>query len=127
MHACMQIKDIDLAERKSVGLAIRRLGHAYERRLNEDKVIDCMIGFESLFLRGKGTPTRAGQLIGLGCSILIGKNDKEREEISDFLERAYKIRNKIVHGSEVTVEFQLISRMEDYLREAIKGLLLNGK
>ena len=120
-----EMKGIDFAERKSVGLAMRRFGYAYERRLNEDKIIDFMIAFESLFLRGRGAPTKKGQFIALGCSMLIGKNDKEREKITDFLVKAYDKRNKIVHGSGVKVKPQLISRIEGYLREAIKELLLN--
>jgi len=120
-----EMKDIDLAERKSVGLAMRRFGYAYERTLNEDKIIDFMIAFESLFLRGRKAPTRTGQYIGLGCSMLLGKNAKEREEINDFLVKVYEMRNKIVHGSEVRVKPQLISRTEGYLRESIKELLLN--
>lgn len=67
--------------------------------------------------------------------MLLGKNDKERQEIYDFLVKAYKIRNDIVHGSEFITSIQMqvgdktygiqevVVQLREYLRESIKKLI----
>jgi len=113
-------------------IPLKRFNETYKRVNLEDKLIDYMIAFEALFLRGtKITPT--GHTIGIASSLIIGKNDDEREEIKDFLIKAYSIRNDIVHGSEYETEpivrgkrytfNDFVSKTEDYLRESIKKLL----
>jgi len=95
-----------------------------------------MIAFEALFLKGeRGVPSK-GKLIAVACSTLLGKNEEEREEIKQTLVKAYSIRNCIVHGSEyprmeqddkgdvyVDTLPDLVSKVEDYLRESIIKLL----
>jgi len=128
--------ELDLARRAFLDVAIRRFNHAYEMKRNEDKIIDFMIAFEALCFRGeKGSSSQKGKTIAIASSMLIGKNDVEREEIRNFLSKAYELRNKIVHGSKIEdkisvkgvdhhfqiVEFSTI--IEEYLRLAIKKLL----
>ena len=75
-------------------------------------------------------------MIAIACSTLLGKNEEEREDIKRTLVEGYKIRNCIVHGSEYSrIEMDekgevgvdtlpdLVSEVEDYLREAIKRFL----
>jgi len=131
-----KIQGIDFSKRKSLDLACRRFQRAYEERDAEDKLIDLMIAFEALFLKGeRGVPSK-GKLIAVACSTLLGKNEEEREEIKQSLVEAYSIRNCIVHGSEYSrlepydkgevyldTLPDLVSKVEDYLRESIKKLL----
>jgi len=131
-----KIQGIDFSKRKSLDLACRRFQRAYEERDAEDRLIDLMIAFEALFLKGeKGVPSK-GKLIAIACSTLLGKKEEKREEIKQTLVEAYSIRNCIVHGSEyprmkpddkgeVIVDTlpDLVSEVEDYLRESIKKLL----
>ena len=49
--------------------------------------------------RGK-VRTNIGQYIGLGCAMLLGENQEQREDIEQFMIEAYRLRNKIVHGLE---------------------------
>ena len=131
-----KIKGIDFSKRKSLDLACRRFQRAYEEKDAEDRLIDLMIAFEALFLKGeKGVPSK-GKVIAVACSILLGKNEEERQEIKRTLSEAYSTRNSIVHGSEysriesdskgevyVDTLPDLVSKVEDYLRESIKKLL----
>jgi len=131
-----KIQGIDFSKRKSLDLACRRFQRAYEERDAEDKLIDLMIAFEALFLKGeRGVPSK-GKLIAVACSTLLGKNEEEREDIKQTLVEAYSIRNCIVHGSEyprlepdekgevyLDTLPDLVSKVEDYLRESIKKLL----
>ena len=131
-----KIQSIDFSKQKSLDLACRRFQRAYEEKDVEDQLIDLMIAFEALFLKGeKGVPSK-GKLIAVACSVLIGKSEKEREKIKETLEKAYLIRNSIVHGSEcpriksddrgevyIDTLPDLVSQVEGYLRESIKKLL----
>ena len=118
------IQGLDFEKRRGIGIACRRLEHTYEEKDIEGKLIDYMIAFEALFLKGKKAPV-AGQVIATACSVLLGTNEKEREEIRRSLTKAYALRNRIVHGREY--EDQLkdieISNIEDYLRESMKKFL----
>jgi len=126
-----KIQSIDFAKRKSLHLACKRFQRAYEESDVEDQLIDMMIAFEALFLKGEKAVSPAGQIVATACSILLGKNDEEREEIRRFLTKAYSVRNCIVHGSEyqkpiINKEYDIpefVSKIEDYLRESIKKLL----
>lgn len=125
-----KVEKIDFDKRSSLRIACERLNRSYEEHEEDEKLIDFMIAFESLFLKGKTAPANTGHFIGLGCSMLIGKNEKEREKIDNFLVKAYNIRNKIVHGSEFNIpqtkindedyEIQdFILQLQNYLRKSI--------
>ena len=115
-----------------MNLAIKRFEHSYEAIDLDDKLIDLIIAFEILFLKGKAGNIPVGVVIGVGCSMLLGENDEERETIYEILLKAYSIRNKIVHGKEypeyTNIDkkysiYDLVYTVEDYLRRAIKKLL----
>jgi len=131
-----KFKELDLTKRAFLDVAIRRFNHAYEMKRHEDKLIDFMISFEALCFRGeKGLSSQIGKAIAIAISMLIGRNDVEREEIRNFLDEAYELRNKIVHGSKIEDKisikgvdsqfqiFEFSSIIEEYLRLSIKKLL----
>ncbi|MHC3130307.1 MAG: hypothetical protein IBV52_09560 [Candidatus Bathyarchaeota archaeon] len=67
------------------------------------------------------------KIIAIACSTLLGKNNEEREEIKDYLSRAYSMRNCIVHGSDIseTNPFELveeISERRDFVNTSLKEL-----
>jgi len=126
-----KIQGIDFTKRKSLRLAFKRFQRAYEEEDVEDRLIDLMIAFEALFLRGEKAMRPAGRIVAIACSILLGKNDEEREEIRRLLTKAYSIRNCIVHGAEYKKPYlkseygllEFVPKIEDYLRASIKKLL----
>lgn len=131
-----KIASVDFSRRKSLDLACRRFQRAYEEQDEEDQLIDLMIAFEALFLQGEKRISAKGRTMAIACSTLLGKDKKERDKIKRTLLEAYSIRNSIVHGSEVRrfesdakedLQFDtlpdLVSDVEDYLRESIKKLL----
>jgi len=131
-----KIQSIDFSKRKSLDLACRRFQRAYEEKDAEDRLIDLMIAFEALFLKGEKRVPSKGKLIAVACSVLLGKNEEKRGKIKQTLAKAYSIRNSIVHGSEypriesddkgevyIDTLPDLVSQVEDYLRESIKKIL----
>lgn len=135
-HLCETIKKvqrIDFKKRRSLHLACRRFQYAYEREDLEERLIDFMIAFETLFIRGERTRAQYGMIIAIACSTLLGKNEEEREKIRSFLSKAYSIRNKIVHGQEFSEPIIIRGKqydlslfvliIEDHLRDSIKRLL----
>lgn len=123
---------LDFKKRKSLRIPCERLKRSYGGRKEDDRLIDSMIAFESLFMKGKAR-SNIGRFIGLGCSMLLGKNNQEREEIREFLIKAYSIRNDIVHGSEFSTPIGIgnkkyemqdfLNQLRDLLRRSIMKLL----
>ena len=105
-----------------------------EERRNDDRIIDLAIAFEALFIDEKtSTSNVMGEFVGLGCSMLLGTNIVERKEIKEFLKKAFAIRNKLVHGSEVKTPIiingkkyemgDVASKLRKYLGASIRKLI----
>jgi len=113
----------DFSKRRHLRIALDRLNRSYGKSMLDEKIIDFMIAFEALFLRDN-TPNH-GLVIGTACSLLLGKTDEERDEIYDFFVKAYALRNKIVHGSQIdfTGTKDTVLKLKGYLRKAILLLI----
>ncbi|MCZ2808107.1 MAG: HEPN domain-containing protein [Candidatus Bathyarchaeota archaeon] len=117
-------------------IALTRFNETYRRegigeRKYEDVFIDCCIAFESLFCKDT---RQKGEIIATGASMLLGKDNNEREDINNYLRKAYGVRNDIVHASlpisdslknrKIDDDLEIfISKVEDYLRLCIKKLI----
>jgi hypothetical protein len=119
-----RITKTDFDKRRYLRIACDRFNRSYGKSMLDEKIIDFMIAFEALFLREEKTPSPS-QTIGVGGSMLLGKNDLERKEIYDFLVETYKLRNKIVHGSAITYSGinETVSKLKGTLRKSIMALL----
>jgi hypothetical protein len=129
-----RVRAVDLTSRHGLHIAVKRFQRAYEETDDEDRLVDYMIAFEALFLKGEKVGLSSGIVIAVACSSLLGRNEQEREYIRKTLTKAYKIRNCIVHGSAYNRIAKdgknyfdtlpdLVSKAEDYLRESIRKLL----
>jgi hypothetical protein len=126
-----KIQSVDFAKRRSLNLACKRFQRAYEEVDFEDQLIDFIIAFEALFLKGEKAKSSQGETIAVACSVMLGKNDEERDQVKRYLREAYSIRNCIVHGSDyrkpkIDKEYEMsefVPKIEDYLRESMKELL----
>lgn len=120
-----KIENVDFSKRKSLELACNRFQRAYDEHNIEDQLIDYMIAFEALFLSGEKYASSRGKIIAIACSSLLGEDDAQRKEIKDVLTKAYKMRNCIVHGSDISEDnpFEIIEEIETYLRISITRFL----
>lgn len=106
-------------------VAIKRFEYAYARLLPEDKLLDFMVAFEAIFLKGDEQQELSYRL-SLRTAYLLAENAGERKGIFDFMRRAYKARSEIVHGERATGEGKnkdFVDKVEFYLRLSITKVL----
>lgn len=106
---------------------------AFEKRavgFDSEASVDYAIALESLvFHKEERSIEPAGKVIGIAIGMLLGNNEKERIEIKRSLEKAYKIRNALVHGNLKKIhkyESELIkvsTKIENYLRNSLRLLI----
>lgn len=108
-------------------IACSRLGFGMERRLDVDKLLDYMIGLESLYL-----PDGNDELtfrLSLRIAFVVNQEMAERKKIFKFIRNMYGLRSKIAHGSAPSKKFELakedISKIEGILRSSLKFYLEN--
>ncbi len=117
---------------KRIDVALRRFNFGYERVRPEDKLIDYLIGFEALLLKGQ----ERGELeyrLALRGSVLLETTLDGKERTYEELKTAYRERSNIVHGGTIkeTVKIgtdiiklnEFIGTVEQHLRLAIKEFL----
>lgn len=108
-------------------IPINRFNFANDRERPEDKLIDYIIAFESLFTK---EPQELSYRLSIRVSFFMGKSYKDRKEIFTLIKKAYDLRSKIVHGMNYDKNVEVngesipiqdfVSRIEELLRESIK-------
>lgn len=99
-------------------IASSRLFYGADRGNLADKIIDYIVGFESLFL-----PKETLELkfkLALRAAFILESKSEKREETFEFLKKMYKLRGFIVHGEKhKSLNNEEISRLEEFLRKSI--------
>jgi hypothetical protein len=113
---------IDLRDREgpdNLNIPLRRFNSSYQGP-PEDKLIDHMIAFESLYL---GYDQELKYRLALRVAVLLGRDEVERKTIFGKMRKAYKLRSDIVHGNR-QLEWhdleEIIYETEEYLRRSIR-------
>ena len=112
--------------------AINRLNFAYDNTRVEDRLIDYMIAFEAMFLKGSEKQELTYRL-ALRTAVLLSEPSGPREEIFKNMKIAYRLRSLVVHGKIDTLQQELESKhksinefiiiIEEYLRASIKKFM----
>jgi len=111
------------ANNQTFTLASSRLGFGMERRLEVDKLLDFMIGLESLYL-----PDGNDELtfrLSLRVAFVINHHMAERKSLFTFLRKMYGVRSKIAHGKKHELSKEDLSKTEQILRQSLKIYLDN--
>lgn len=101
---------------------LRRFNSSYYSN-TEDRLVDQMIAFESLYL---GDDKELGYKLSLRTAFLLTTDKDKRKTIFSDMNKAYGLRGKIMHGnkkSELSELENIISLTEEYLRQSIKRVL----
>jgi hypothetical protein len=104
-------------------LSSKRLSYVFERRNIEDKLIDCFVGLESLYL-----PERNPELtfrLSIRVAKMINEDSVSQKKLFEFIKDMYAKRSKVAHGSNVDVSPEEISQLENILRSSIKRYLFD--
>ena len=107
----------------SLSTTLRRFHSSYYGDI-EDRIIDQMIAFESLFL---GDIQELTYKLALRTAFLLGKRKDKRNAIFSDMKKAYNYRSRIVHGDSQPSRDELreiVPKTEDYLRQSIRRFLL---
>jgi hypothetical protein len=123
---------------RKVGVALRRFNLGYTRREREDRLIDYVVGLESLLVESPGELRYRFALRG---AALLGGSADSRQAVRELLEAAYNARNDIVHGSKVRATellkigkdgrklafAEVVDTIEEYLRRGTKEYLIGRR
>lgn len=107
----------------SLDIALRRFNSSYHGEF-EDRLIDQMIAFESLYI---GDDKELGYKLALRTTILLEKDKDKRRAIFSDMKTAYDLRGKVVHGTkqaELSKLEEVIPKTEEYLRQSIRKFLM---
>lgn len=123
-----------------MGIALSRFNRQYARDDDVDKLIDLLVGFESLYLRENDElkirlATRVATHLGDDSTPV-----KTRKILYQSISTAYRLRSNCIHGSLKELEghallvkgcwespYYMLEQLSSLLREAICDILLNVK
>lgn len=120
------LQKVDFKKHNSMKIACDRFNRSYYDFEPEDKLIDIMIGFETLFIQVGDRKPNKGHKIGKKCSEEIMDNSAEKKWIYKHIKRAWNLRNDVLHSSPYDIKEinNLLPSIEDYLRRSILKKLL---
>ena len=107
----------------AINIALRRFNSAYHGCI-EDRIIDQMIAFESLYL---GSEQELTYKLASRAAFLLRKRKDYRILVFNNVKKAYNYRSRIVHGDNPPSIDELraiVPKTEDYLRQSIHKFLL---
>lgn len=97
------------SENQTMQIALRRYLFSIQKHDKEDKVIDLIIAFEALLIKENERSIR--EKIAIRCSKFLS-DECDQEKVYDFLQKTYKLRSEIVHGS--SFELNAMNSKEKY-------------
>lgn len=114
-----------------IRIALNRLNRIYGREIELDQLIDTIIAFEALYL--KGVQVELQFRLAARAAHYLGKNSaaETKQKIFDCFKCGYKLRSKILHGvksnpapSSILLKDLLVD-LCIYLRLTLTGVLLH--
>ncbi len=119
---CNLLMSAQVDDGTQLGVGLRRLEYAAERRRPEDKLLDLIIALEAMVLTKND---RGGQFkLALYSAHILGGSKKEKLQVRDKIKEGYKVRNAIVHGDKKRLEkadlLVLVPEVFDIVRRVAK-------
>jgi hypothetical protein len=99
---------------------LSRLSYSTDRYELEDRLIDLIIGLESLY------KSSGSMHLGLRCALTLEKDKQKAKELYLFIDQMRELRNKIVHGSSLPkkegddLSKENVKKLTEILRDSIK-------
>lgn len=100
-------------------IALRRYLFSTQGVEQEDQIIDLMIAFEALLIKGNAGGIKV-KIAGRCAKLVSQKYDQEK--VYDFLIEVYKLRSEIVHGASIKLNAMDSKEKYIYLNGTLKYL-----
>jgi hypothetical protein len=97
-------------------LAIRRFNLAYERRNDDDSLVDLWIGLEALFSE---SGTDINYKAAMRIAYYLGASPDERQSLFKDVKESYNVRSRLVHGDPLTSLSAARTTARNALRRAL--------
>ncbi len=127
---------VSQCQNEQIRIALSRFDRQYATEGEADKLIDVMIGFESLYLRHVDSELKFR--LATRAALHLGKNTNERRKVYDCLSTAYALRSQVVHGETGDLRghkllkkggwaspVAILEQLSSYLRQALLSILLD--
>jgi len=127
---------VGACKNQQILVALTRFNRQYAREEDIDRLIDLIVGFESLYL--KGVTSELEFRMAARAATHLRKEPNQRKEIFDCLSCAYRLRSAIVHGTARELRghrllqrggwstpYTMLAQLSSLLREAIRSVLMN--
>jgi len=109
----------------AVGRALDRFNFSYERRRPEDRLVDCWVALEALFLRD--VRDELSFRASLRLARCLGRTSGERQWLYRATKRSYKIRSGVVHGEPIPDGIWNVAEFtQEALRRALRQCVLES-
>jgi hypothetical protein len=120
-----------LASKPQLRFPLKKFTESYGKTTTEDKIVECIIAFESIvFLGVNNVFSHTGTIVGMSVGMLLGESQAERDKIRETMEQMYVLRNCIVHGNAEKLakhtqkeKEKLAGDAEEYLRQTLRSLI----
>lgn len=104
-------------------VALDKFSNSFERANQSDRLLDCVIALEALYLKSGEFQEMSYRLSQRGA-LLLGSSIEEALQIRNSLKEAYNQRSRLVHGSTADVDKEFIMELHNLTRESLNRFLI---
>ncbi len=129
------LETVSQCRNQQIRIALSRFDRQYAKEDEAGKLIDVMVAFESLYL--KGVDRELQFRLATRAAMHLGKTADERRKVYDCLSTAYILRSKVVHGEVGDLRghkllkkggwaspVAILEQLRFYLRQTLSSILL---
>lgn len=116
--AVPQIEDPD----DNYRVALDKFSSSFRRANENDRLLDCVIALEALYLKSGEKQEMSYRLSQRGA-LLLGNDGEDAKAIKDDLKKAYDLRSKLVHGSSADIDKEFVFELHDLTRMSLSTFI----
>jgi len=99
-------------------VALDKFQNSFQRGNENDRLLDCVIALEALYLKSGEQQEMAYRLSQRGA-LLLSESEEEALDIKENLKEAYNKRSRLVHGSTADADRESVLRLHDLTRKSL--------
>lgn len=103
-------------------VALDKFSNSFHRANENDRLLDCVIALESLFLKSGENQEMSYRLSQRGA-LLLGDDAENALEVKENLREAYNRRSRLVHGSTAETDEDFVLKLHELTRKSLATFL----